>query len=465
MTSNPSGAPDRATTQAWRAIGGAPDLTERVSHRGAGDVLPAVLPVRELARATVGACSLAAAELLAARNGGPIPRVSVDEGAVATSFISERHLLVDGRALTPFAPHSGFWPAADGWVRTHANYPHHRARLLAALGLDEGTGPEGLAERLASLSAHDIQERVYAEGGLAVAVAPVPGEDGEPGAPGGFRAAGLPLAEGEAVGPAGGRRLPRAELPASGVRVLDLTRVIAGPVATRTLALLGADVLRVDSPGLEEDPDSHTDTGMGKRSTLLDLGTAEGRSTFETLLDSADAVVTGYRPGGLDRHGLVAQELIARRPGLVVAQLCAWGWSGPWADRRGFDSLVQAASGIAAIEAGPEGRPGTLPAQALDHGTGYLLAAGVLRALTERQEDGRGRHLRFSLAGTAAWLMNDIAPEPVEGGGYEPADWLTESPSAYGTLRHALPPVSYEGGPTTWAHASTRWGGDPAVWL
>ncbi|USY20870.1 CoA transferase [Nocardiopsis exhalans] len=465
MTTNPSGAPDRTTTQAWQAIGGSADLVERVSYRGAGQVLPAVLPVRELARATVGACSLAAAELLAARGGGAVPEVVVDEGAVATAFISERHLLVDGRKPTPFAPLSGFWQAADGWVRTHANYPHHRTRLLAALGLDAEAGPEELSRELASRSAREVQETVYAGGGLAVAVAPAPGEGGDPGTAGDFKAAGLPLAESEAVGTAGERRLAGGELPASGVRVLDLTRVIAGPVATRTLSLLGADVLRVDSPGLEEDPDSHTDTGLGKRSTLLDLDTAEGRSVFEELLAAADVVVTGYRPGGLDRHGLAAEELIARRPGLIVAQLCAWGWTGPWAGRRGFDSLVQAASGIASVEAGSGDRPGVLPAQALDHGTGYLLAAGVLRALTGRQTDGRGRHLRFSLAGTAGWLMNDIAPEPIEGEGYDPADWLTEGSSDYGKLRYALPPVAYEGGPRNWASASTLWGGDQAAWL
>src|SRR5699024_10620402 len=151
---------------------------------------------------------------------------------------------------------------------------------------------------------------------------------------------------------------PAASLPAAGVRVLDLTRVIAGPVATRTLALLGADVLRVDPPGLREDTDTHIDTGMGKRSTLLDLDTDEGRSTFEGLLDSADVVVTGYRPGALDRYGVVAEELIARRPGLIVAQLCAWDPSGPWADRRGFVSLLQAGCGIAEIAAEPDGCQG-----------------------------------------------------------------------------------------------------------
>ena len=484
--------PDAATTRAWTAIGGSPDLTGQVSYRSAGRVLPAVLPVRELARATVGACSLAAAELLAARNGGPVPDVEVDEGAVATAFVSERHLLVDGRAPTPFAPLSGFWRAADGWVRTHANYPHHRARLLAALGIDAGegqgrsaaggagpgpgsgtgTGPEDdrgarlvgrLTERLAALGAQEIQDTVYAAGGLAVAVAPAP--EREIGT--GSTAHGLPLVEAADVGDAGGRPLPSAPLPASGVRVLDLTRVIAGPVATRTLALLGADVLRVDSPGLPEDPDSHIDTGFGKRSALVDLDSAEGRHAFARLLDSADVVVTGYRPGALDRYGLMAEALVARRPGLVVAQLCAWGWSGPWSERRGFDSLVQAARGIAAIEADrsdPTGRPGALPAQALDHGTGYLLAAGVLRALADRQADGRGRVLRFSLAGTADWLLHGIAPEPVGGGGYDAAGWLAETPSPFGLLRYALPPVHYRGAPGTWAAPPARWGTDTAHW-
>ncbi|WP_159944455.1 MULTISPECIES: CoA transferase [unclassified Nocardiopsis] len=463
---------DATTAQAWEAVGGTAGLAAKVSYQSAGEVLPAVLPVRELARATVGVCSLAAAELLAARNGGSVPGVRVDEAAVATAFVSERHLRVNGREATLFAPLSGFWRTADGWVRTHANYPHHRVRLLEALGIGPGEGRGGagpgtgddrgaalvgpLTEALAELTALEVQERVYAAGGLAVAVAP----DRDRGS-GAHR---QPLAEIREEEEAGGRRLPSAPLPATGVRVLDLTRVIAGPVATRTLALLGADVLRVDPPGLAEDPDSHIDTGWGKRSTLLDLDSAEGRSTFQSLLDSADAVVTGYRPGSLERRGMTAEELMARRPGLVVAQLCAWGWSGPWADRRGFDSLVQAARGIAAAEAGPEGRPGALPAQALDHGTGYLLAAGVLRALAARQTDGRGRRLRFSLAGTADWLLGGVVPEPAGEGPYEAADWLARTPSPHGPLRHALPPVRYEGSPRTWASPPSPWGTDRAVW-
>ena len=166
------------------------------------------------------------------------------------------------------------------------------------------------------------------------------------------------------------------------MRVLDLTRVIAGPVAGRTLAALGAEVLRIDPPGLPELPEAHLDTGPGKRTALLDLADAERR---EALLAGADVLLTGYRPGALDRFGLAE-----RHPDLVHVSLSAWGTSGPWAGRRGFDSLVQVASGIAAACAAPDGTPGVLPAQALDHGTGHLMAAAALRGLAARERGEAG---------------------------------------------------------------------------
>ncbi|MFI9102028.1 CoA transferase [Streptomyces fildesensis] len=451
---------DAATAHAWAALDGPAELVEGVSYIASSGVLPSRLPVRELARATVGVCSLAAAELFARRSGGSVPEVRVDEGAVATAFVSERHLRIDGRKPTSFAPLSGFWRAADGWVRTHANYPHHRARLLTALEIpdegdegDDGAPARQLADRLLSRPALEVQETVHAAGGLAVAV-------------GASHRAELPLVESRRIGDGAAGTLSAAALPAAGVRVLDLTRVIAGPVATRTLALLGADVLRVDSPRLPEHPDAHADTGFGKRSTLLDLDVAKDRLLFEELLSSADVVITGYRPGALDRHGLTPRDLLERRPGLVVAQLCAWGWEGPWAGRRGFDSLVQAACGIAGIEAAPDGHPGVLPAQALDHGTGYLLAAAVLRALTDRQDTGGGRHLRFSLAGTASWLTHGIRPAATDGEtAYDPGSWLAETPSPYGRLQYVRPPVHYVGGPDDWTRPPTLWGTDSPGWI
>jgi crotonobetainyl-CoA:carnitine CoA-transferase CaiB-like acyl-CoA transferase len=250
-----------------------------------------------------------------------------------------------------------------------------------------------------------------------------------------------------------------------GLRVLDLTRVIAGPVATRTLALLGADVLRIDGPHLPELPDQHADMDFGKRSAVLDLTAPGDRRTFEGLLVEADVVVTGYRPGALDRYGLAPEELAGRRTGLVVAQLSAWGAYGPWGGRRGFDSLVQVATGIAVTE-GSARRPGALPAQALDHGTGYLLAAAVLRSLTEQTQEGGSRVVRLALARTAAWLTDGTARGTGDARtAYEgPDPWLTETDGVLGRLRYALPPARFADGPADWTRPPGRWGGDPARW-
>lgn len=447
---------------AWSAVGGDPALLPRVKTVVREGALQARLPVRQLARACVGACVLAAAELGARRAGlVQVPGVRVDDGAVATAFHSERHLLIDGRAPINFAPLSRFWRTADGWVRTHANYPHHRARLLDVLGVrdDVAAVEAALAER----SSLEVEEAVYAAGGLAVALrTPEEWAAQEQAA----EVARRPLVERERLDSAHARVLTPVGatplLPAAGLRVLDLTRVLAGPVATRTLALLGADVLRLDGPRFPELPDQHADTGFGKRSTTLDL--AVDRRAFEELLTAADVVVTGYRPGALDRFGLAPEALAERRPGVVVAQVSAWGAYGPWRERRGFDSLVQVATGIAAVEGSME-QPGALPAQALDHGTGYLLAAAVLRALTEQSYEGGSRFVRLALARTAAWLVNeagsgDVGDTSCDG----PDPWLAETDSRLGRLRYALPPVSFEGGPATWSRPPGPWGTDTASW-
>lgn len=484
---------------AWTALGGDAALLERVSCRVRPGLLPARLPVLGLARATVAACSLAAAELSALRAGNSssgaaapsrVPSVQVDDGAVATAFTSERHLRTDGRSPAGFAPLSRFWHTADGWLRTHANYPHHRARLLSALGVGEGGREEdalaeAVATELAQRAATEVEERVHAAGGLAVAVRSA-AEWAEH--PQGAEAARRPLLNTARMDQAPPLPLPGAfgHRPLHSVRVLDLTRVIAGPVATRTLALLGADVLRVDAPQLPEQPEAHADTGMGKRSALLDLSSRAGQAAFEELLQKAHVVITGYRPGALDRFGLAPESLADRRPGIVVGQLSAWGTHGPWRRRRGFDSLVQTASGIAFEERRPgpggEDAPGALPAQALDHGTGYLLAAAVLRSLTE-QRLGRGGSVlvRAALTQTAEWLLGGLsaqpggsrtpAPEPVPPADgspgtapYDPSPWLNETRSPLGRLRYALPPLAYDGGPSDWSRPPGALGADPVAW-
>ncbi|MFF2570672.1 CoA transferase [Streptomyces sp. NPDC058084] len=426
----------------WSALGGDPALIDRVTYGGVSGLLPARLPVMDLARATVAVAGLAAVER--AGSAGP---VRVDDGAVATAFVSERHLRVDGRTPVNFAPLSRFWRAADGWVRTHANYPHHRKALLDALGVAETPSrPEdtvaAAGAAIAERGAVEVETAVYAAGGLAVALR-TPGdwaahEQGR-------EVAARPLLTRERLDEAAPRRRSGGPL-----RVLDLTRVIAGPVATRTLALLGADVLRIDPPGNPELPDQHADTDVGKRTAALDLDSPSDRRTFGELLDAADVLVTGYRPGALDRFEL-------HRPGLVTARLSAWGDYGPWGERRGFDSLVQVATGIAAVE-GPAAEPGALPAQALDHGTGYLLAAAVLRSLTEQDRDGGSRLVRLALAQTGHWLTHTLPR-------HEPERYVRESDGPLGRLRYALSPVSYEGGPADWSRPPGVAGADAPAWL
>lgn len=243
--------------------------------------------------------------------------------------------------------------------------------------------------------------------------------------------------------------------------MLDLTRVIAGSVATRTLALLSADVLRIDPPGLPEIVWQHLATGMGKRSALLDLDT--DRATFERLVAGAYVVITGYRPGALDRWGLRPHELADRVPGLVIATLSAWGSDGPWSERRGFDSIAQAAIGIAAVESADGVTPAQLPVQVLDHASGYLLAAGVLSAVAAQLHDGATRHMHAHLAHTAQCLLDH--PDPRERTLPDPTPALAERSTPSGRLRYPLPAVRIDRGPHDWERIGTPWGAERPTWL
>jgi crotonobetainyl-CoA:carnitine CoA-transferase CaiB-like acyl-CoA transferase len=263
------------------------------------------------------------------------------------------------------------------------------------------------------------------------------------------------------------------------VRVLDLTRVIAGPVCTRYLGALGAEVLRLDPPRhLDVQPGDVADTLLAKRSAFLDVSTSGGMAALHGLLDDADVVVCGYRPGALDGAGLGEDALIERHAGLVVVYLDAWGHSGPWAARRGFDSVVQAASGIADCESGADGaaetdetEPGALPCQLLDHGTGYLAAAAVLDGLRRQRTEG-GTHIRrLSLARSAAWLTDPSVlarigagspPQSSSEADVEP--WLQEVDTADGSVVAVRPPGAIDGRPLQWSGRATRYGEDAPVW-
>ena len=407
------------------------------------------LAVGELAWSAVAAASLAAAGLAGS------DRVSLDPDRIALAYASERFGSVDGEPPVAFAPLSGFFRAADGWVRTHGNYPHHAQALRSALALSDEAGQEDVAAVLSRLSKDEAERRITAGGGICAAV-----HHERPDVDAALRAA--PLVRVERVGDASPRRLPRSSgLPLAGVRVLDLTRVIAGPVATRTLALFGAEVLRIDPPATEEISWQHLDTGHGKRSARLDLADPSGRERFDDLLGSADVVVLGYRPEGLARLGVAARDLATRHPGIIVAQLSAWGAP----DRRGFDSIVQAASGIAWLESRDGETPGALPAQALDHTAGYLLATAVMALLARRAREGGSWHAETSLRRIAAELlgMPRTAAAP-EFAAVDPAPHLQSFEVAGAAVTTVGPAPAFGRGPTAFAPPRT-WGRDAAVWL
>ncbi len=446
--------------EAWAALdlGETTGLPPGLVVTGDRGQLPSRLPVEDTAVACAGAALLAAAALDARHGFG----ARLDRGHVAAAFRSEAYLRLNGESVGPgFAPLSRFWPAADGWVRTHANYPWHADALLRALGT--AGDPGSVAVAIAGLRATEVENRVVGAGGVAAAVR---GEKQWRAEPPGQAVAAAGLVEGAEIGAAPPRRHPAGPLPASGLRVLDLTRVIAGPVATRYLGALGADVLRVDSPHRPELPLHSYDGLLGKRSALLDLGTADGAARLHELLSGADVLVHGYRPYALDRFGLTPDDLAGRHPGLVVVSLSAWGSSGPWGGRRGFDSIVQAACGIAMVESADGMRPGAMPCQLLDHGTGYLCAAAALRALDRQATRGGTQFRELCLARTASWLLSQdrtAGPAVTRPDRGEKA-WLTTIDGADGPVTTVLPPGQLGGAGFSWPGPLSRYGGDQAAW-
>ncbi|MFK5582476.1 CoA transferase [Serinicoccus sp. LYQ131] len=363
--------------------------------------------------------------------------LAVSAAQVAGAFGSQEYLRVDGRTPQMFAPLSRWFRAADGWVRLHGNYPHHVLALREVYGVSE---PEELVRILRDRTAAEIESAVDAAGGIAAGLR-TPGDWLS--SPAGQAVAAEPWISWR-FGASGSS--PPVGPGLSGVRVLDLTRVIAGPTGTRLLAQLGADVLRVDPPHRPEILAQHLDTGAGKRSVVADLGDPGTRSRVEDLLGAADVVVTGYRPGALDRWGLGEEALRERHPHLVVVVLDAYGRQGPWAGRRGFDSIVQAATGIGHVYGGEVGgswRPGALPVQALDHATGYGMAAAAMALLLRRTRDGAGS-AHLSLARTAHVLLQ---LPPVSGATRQLSVTTQQTHSPHGLLDHAVGPITRDGVP------------------
>ena len=383
--------------------------------------LPSAFPVSELATAAISAAALAAARVAGSSKIPGAPHVTVDR-QLASAWFGTTLEPIGWELPSVWDAIAGDYRSSDGWIRLHTNAPHHRAAALSVLGVDADR--DAVASVVETWRGADLEAAVVSAGGCAAVMnSPEDWAASEPGiavsqqpliawadlSTGRADSTSRAHAAGRATAPTGGVEESNAGAsadphphpvahPLAGVRVLDLTRVLAGPVATRFLALLGADVLRVDPPGWDEGV--IPDVNLGKRATRLNLHIPGDRRTFSELVHGADVVVHGYRPGALDKLGFGADERQRLRPGLIDISLDAYGWSGPLAERRGFDSLVQMSSGIAhtGMTRSSADKPVPLPVQALDHATGYLIAAATLSALAHRRQTSVGRSARLSLA-------------------------------------------------------------------
>lgn len=387
------------TAEAWMALGGDAKRLEQLRFHGSG-ALPATFHVTPMASATIATAGLALHAWIAA-NGQDPGFVDVDSRLASMWF----HYSIRPQGWTPpplWDALAGDYATQDGWIRLHTNAPVHRAAAQRVLGAH--TDKASMAAAVALWSADALEQAVIDAGGCAATMRGLPEWLEHPQ---GRTVSTEPLIH-RVTGASAPQPLPsldRTGYPLDGLRVLDLTRVLAGPVATRFLAGWGADVLRIDPPDWDE-PGLVPEVTAGKRCARLDLHDSSDRAVFEQLLASSDVLVHGYRPGALERLGYGTAERQQQCPGLIDVSLSAYGTSGPWAGRRGFDSLVQMSTGIA--QAGmvrqAAAKPVPLPVQALDHGTGYLMAAAVLVALADRKRSGHGACGRLSLARTAHWL-------------------------------------------------------------
>lgn len=402
-----------ALTPLWLSLGLSEDALSRVALPGQALGFASSFAVVPAAQLSAAAAALAATEVEQLRR-PDLPAQGVTVDAQHAAFEASGYFTLDGEQPDMWAPISGLYACgqavgAPGWVRIHANFDHHRDGALALLGLPTGPDTERAAveQALQHWRADDLEAQAVTKG-LPIAAARSTAQ---------WQALGheqvLALQElvsitriGDAP-PLAWPSLGDGQRPLTGLRVLDLSRIIAGPVAGRTLAAHGADVMLVNGPHLPN-IEAIADTSRGKRSAQVDLRMASGKKVLRDLAAQSHVFLQAYRPGALAAKGFAAQDVAQMRPGVVVAELSAYGWQGPWAGRRGFDSLVQTATGIQEDEARARGqnKPRPLPVQVLDYSAGFLLACGIQAALLRQAREGGSWQVRVTLAGVARWLRS-----------------------------------------------------------
>ena len=454
-------------------IGWSADRADAVTFTGGDDpVLPTPFRIAKAGAATVAATGLAVADLWALRTGRQ-QSVSVDIRHAAASLRSGHYMkLGDGNVSHERNSIMGVYPTKDGrWSYLHCNFPNHRAAALSVLGVTEENRAT-VAKAVLNWNALDLEEAIIAAKGAGGMVRTKAEWAQHPQA---AAIAALPLLEIIRIGDAPPQPLPPGNRPLSGIRVLDLTRVLAGPTCARTLAEHGADVLKITAPHLPNLGYQEFDTGHGKLSAYLDLRQPGDVETLRGLVRQADVFSQGYRPGTLGARGLSPDELAAIRPGLVYVSLCAFSHAGPWASRRGFDTVVQTVSGITSRQAevvpGKTPGPQFYPVSAIDYCTGYLMAFGAMVALGRRAREGGSWLVRISLAQVGKWIV-DLGEVPESAARDAPAEFLPEelerwsmvSETPAGRLRHLRPTVGLSETPPYWARPSVPLGYNKPEW-
>jgi crotonobetainyl-CoA:carnitine CoA-transferase CaiB-like acyl-CoA transferase len=438
---------------------------------GTDPILPTPFHIGETSAAALAAVGLAVSDLWELRTGRR-QEVAVDTRQATASLRSGHYMKLDGAPVsTERNTVMGTYPARNGrWSYLHCNFPNHRAAALEVLGVPEDR--EAVRKAVAGWDALELEEAIIAAGGAGGMVRTMEEWAKHPQA---AAIASLPLMEIVKIGASPPEPLPAGDRPLSGIRVLDLTRVLAGPTCARTLAEHGADVLKVTAAHLPNIGYQEYDTGHGKLSAHLDLRQSKDLETLRGLIREGDVFSQGYRPGTLGDRGLSPEVLGKLRPGIVYVSLCAFGHVGPWASRRGFDTVIQTVSGITHRQGelfpGAEPGPQFYPVSAIDYLTGYLMACGAMVALGRRAHEGGSWLVRISLAQTGRWLVGrgevpegELKHVPKEFTRTELERWTTTSETPAGRLHHLAPVVRLSETPPRWARPAVPLGYHEPVW-
>ena len=438
---------------------------------GTDPILPTSFRIGDTSTAALSAVGLAVSDLWESRTGRR-QEVSVDARRATASLRSGKYMQMDGAGVsTERNAVMGVYPTKDGrWSYLHCNFPNHRAAALNVLGVAEDR--DAVTKAVAKWNAQDLEDAIIEAKGAGGMVRTMEEWTKHPQA---AAIANLPLMEIVKLADSPPEALPEGSRPLSGVRVLDLTRVLAGPTCARTLAEHGADVMKITGAHLPNIGYQEYDTGHGKLNAQLDLREMKDMETLRELVSQTDVFSQGYRPGTLGGRGLSPEELAELRPGIVYISLCAFSHMGPWASRRGFDTVVQTVSGITNRQGDlfPGATPGPqfYPVSAIDYLTGYLMAFGGMVALNRRVHEGGSWLVRISLAQVGRWLVSqgeipeanlknisaEFTPEEI-------ASWSTVSDTPMGKLGHLGPVLSLSETPPRWVRTSVPLGHHDPVW-